>query len=284
MDAQPNWDDLRVILAVAEAQSLAGAARALGLDHATVLRRVARFEARHGLTLFERSPRGYRLAPDRRDLLEAMREAAQAMQGVDRMIGRMRPAPGSGLRVATTDSLAAGPLAAILSDLAEAGERVNLAAGNAHVALDRREADIVVRPAPRLPPEARGEAPVAFRFAVYARDAEVAGWLGLSGPLGRSAAAGWVEARDTAPRLRADSFLTLAALAAAGRGRTLLPRFLGDADPGLARLDLPDDLAPVPIWVASHRDVYRSGRLRRARAAICEGLAALGGALEPRTG
>ena len=47
-----NWDDIRFVLAVAETGSLNAAAQLLGVTHATVLRRVAAFEARHGKTIF----------------------------------------------------------------------------------------------------------------------------------------------------------------------------------------------------------------------------------------
>ena len=38
-----EWDDLRYVLAVAQAGSLAGAARELRVNHSTVLRRIAAF-------------------------------------------------------------------------------------------------------------------------------------------------------------------------------------------------------------------------------------------------
>ena len=41
-----NWDNLRYVLTVAEHGSLSAAARALGVNHATVLRRVSAFEER----------------------------------------------------------------------------------------------------------------------------------------------------------------------------------------------------------------------------------------------
>ena len=40
-----EWDDLRYVLAVAESGSLAAAARALGVNHTTVLRRVTGFRS-----------------------------------------------------------------------------------------------------------------------------------------------------------------------------------------------------------------------------------------------
>ena len=67
-----NWDDMRVFLAVARAESLSGAAPVLKMDPATVGRRVARLERALGATLFVKSPQGYALT----DLGERMRNRA----------------------------------------------------------------------------------------------------------------------------------------------------------------------------------------------------------------
>src|SRR5690606_19697913 len=54
MEAQlANWDDLRLFLAVARAGTLSGAARALGVNHSTVFRRVGAFEEALEVRLFE---------------------------------------------------------------------------------------------------------------------------------------------------------------------------------------------------------------------------------------
>jgi DNA-binding transcriptional LysR family regulator len=53
------WDDVRFFLAVARAGSLSGAARVLGVGHVTVGRRIALFEKRLGVTLFNRTPDGF---------------------------------------------------------------------------------------------------------------------------------------------------------------------------------------------------------------------------------
>src|ERR1700757_1624254 len=54
-----QWDDVRVFLAAARAGSLSGAARALGVGHVTVGRRLASLEARLGVTLLNRTPDGF---------------------------------------------------------------------------------------------------------------------------------------------------------------------------------------------------------------------------------
>ncbi|EGC99966.1 LysR family regulatory protein, partial [Burkholderia sp. TJI49] len=64
MDEQRiSWDDLRLVLAVAQAGSLAGAARRLGVSHATVFRRLAALEAGLRVRLFERTRTGYAPTP-----------------------------------------------------------------------------------------------------------------------------------------------------------------------------------------------------------------------------
>jgi DNA-binding transcriptional LysR family regulator len=52
--ASLQWDDLRIVLALGRAGTLAGAAKALGLDRSTVFRRIGAVEAGLGVALFER--------------------------------------------------------------------------------------------------------------------------------------------------------------------------------------------------------------------------------------
>ena len=56
-----NWDDYRYFLAVARTGRLSMAGRQLGVDHATVGRRIKALEVSLGANLFDRSPQGYRL-------------------------------------------------------------------------------------------------------------------------------------------------------------------------------------------------------------------------------
>src|SRR5262249_10551507 len=53
-----DWNDLRYFLSAARARTLAGAARELGVDHATIGRRLAALERAIGAPLFVRSATG----------------------------------------------------------------------------------------------------------------------------------------------------------------------------------------------------------------------------------
>ena len=58
-----NWDDLRFLLAVARSGSMSGAARALKVNHATVIRRVRSLEEQLGTSLFDRVGHTYVITP-----------------------------------------------------------------------------------------------------------------------------------------------------------------------------------------------------------------------------
>ncbi|GGH25417.1 DNA-binding transcriptional regulator, LysR family [Cribrihabitans marinus] len=274
-----NWDDLQFVLAVVEAQSVAGAARRLGVNHATVLRRVAGFEEQIGTQLFDRGPQGYTVRPDRLRLIAAAQEVAQAVTSVEQLArGIDTPLSGT-VRVTSTDTICQCLMPVILSDLRRRSPQLHLSmiSTNLHLNLARLEAEITVRPATVLPEGLVGESPVAMRFGVYAAPGHAdAGWLGMDGPMRRSRAWAWLE-RQIGPggcAASADSFLVLRELAAVGAGKALLPCFVARGDPRLQRLpaDLPDDLA-TPVWVACHEDLANVPRLNRLRRLLCDALA-----------
>lgn len=84
-----DWDDMRVFLAVARAESLSAAGRGLKVDPATVGRRVTKLEDSFGAPLFAKSPQGYaltdagqRLVPHAEAVEQAMAGALEEVQGV----------------------------------------------------------------------------------------------------------------------------------------------------------------------------------------------------------
>src|SRR4051812_37509500 len=56
-----DWNDVRFFLTIHRAKTLAGAARALKVEHTTVGRRLAAMEASLRAKLFVRTPEGFRL-------------------------------------------------------------------------------------------------------------------------------------------------------------------------------------------------------------------------------
>jgi DNA-binding transcriptional LysR family regulator len=272
-----NWDDLRFVLAVAETGSVSAAARSLGVNHATVLRRIAAFEALHGTAVFERTARGYVVPPDRLRVIEAAREVENAVRAVDRLVHGARAPLRGVVRVTSTDTFCHVVLPPVLARLRdeEADLRLDLLSSNAHADLSRLHADIAVRPAEKLPDDLVGKVAARLGFAAYAARPAPDLWLGMSGALARSHPAQWL-ADTVVPELlagSADSFLTLREMAAAGLGRAVLPCVLGDADVRLDRLPDAMPAMSVDIWVASHVDLADVPRIRAVRDRLVRALA-----------
>jgi len=274
-----NWDDLRFVLAVAETGSVSAAARRLGVNHATVLRRVAGFEDRLNTALFERKTNGYSVPPDRLQVVGALREVQDAVLAVERVLkGTSEPLRGE-LNITSTDTFCQKVLPEVIAGLAvQAPElRINLICTNTHLDFDRTTADITVRPTSRLVDGLFGEVAGQLGFGIYAWHGERPGlWLDMQGALSASAPAKWLHETVPAEQIfrGGDSFLVLQEMAAFGVGVAILPLFIGRADPRL--VEIPDLMPPmaVDIWVASHVDLANAPRIRAGQAMLLSGLRA----------
>jgi DNA-binding transcriptional LysR family regulator len=273
--AREDWDDIKYVLTVAETGTVSAAARLLGVNHATVLRRIAQYEAEAGAPLFEKTPKGYALAPDRLRLIEAMREVDRSVQAVQRMVAGVRAPVSGDVRVTSTDSLCQVVLPPVITRIASRAPEllVTLVSSNAHLDLGRIHADITIRPARALPDDLVGAEVGRLRFSAYRATAGAAdGWLGLAGQLSRSAPARWLAAEvgEAAAGPGADSFLTLREMAALGLGMAILPEYLGREDRRLERVEgrLPD--MQVPVWVACHPDLAEVPRIALMRQLLIE--------------
>lgn len=140
-----DWDDMRVFLAVARAESLSGAGRALKIDPATVGRRVARLEEAVGAHLFAKGPTGYALSEEGLRLLAhaeraeaALEEAAEAVTGGGGLTGQIRLGAPDGC----ANYLLPQVLAAICDE--NPGLEVQIVALPRVFNLSRREADMAI--------------------------------------------------------------------------------------------------------------------------------------------
>lgn len=277
---QNDWDDLRTFLAIARAGSLAGAARALGVNHSTVFRRLNALEADLGVRLFERLPGGYALTAAGEEMRASAERIEEEMLGLARrVVGRDVRLTGT-LRVTTTDTLAQGLLGPHLAAFRAAypGIVVELITANTFFDLSRREADVALRPSRHPDAGMVGRRLAQIAVAVYGgrRYLEAAGWPGDTSELAGHAlisgdetlshlpAVRWLAERapDGAVALRCNSWLTQLAAARAGIGLAALPCFLGDAWPDLVRVLPPDPAAASELWLLTHPDLRRTARVR----------------------
>lgn len=141
-----NWDDLRVFLATARAESLTAARGALRLDPATIARRIARLEDAAGTALFLKSPQGYQLTEAGLRLLSHAEEAEAALsRGIGALTGSAEQLSGT-IRIGAPDGCATYLLPQVCARIAEQHPDLDLQilALPRIVNLSRREADVAI--------------------------------------------------------------------------------------------------------------------------------------------
>lgn len=141
-----DWERVRIFLAVARAGQILGAAKALGLNHATVARAMTALEAEIGTKLLDRGTGGSALTPEGEALLQAAEQAESAFLRVGaRLSGAAERVSGT-VRVGAPDGLGNYFLAPLLADLAAAQPdlTVQLVPLPRTFSLSKREADVAV--------------------------------------------------------------------------------------------------------------------------------------------
>ncbi len=275
-DQATHWDDLRFVLTVAEHGTLSAAARALGVRHSTVQRRVDAFEKKKGVKLFERTKSGYTLTVDSRHLLAKLRTIDEEVSALDRAMAKQGLELDGPVRITTTDSIEAAVLTRHLAAFREQhpGAVVQLNLTNLHVDFSRLEADITIRPAQTLPPELDGEIACDMAMRIYASPDYLERnrgtgfgahtWLGVSEPIASSFVGAWQRRNipASAVAMEASSFLGLAHAAELGLGLAMLPCCVGDLSAHLTRADQFDEVLVTPVWVATHRDLSASVKVQ----------------------
>ncbi|AZE72515.1 Transcriptional regulator, LysR family [Pseudomonas synxantha] len=142
-----NWDDARVFLAVCRESTSRGAARVLGVDQATVGRRINALEKSLGATLFLRTSEGYALTAVGEAALLSVEKMEHSALDLQRQIQGLDDRLTGTVRVSTTDSLAVDFLIPAIARLHQQHPdvRVQLDASTQFLSLAKRETDIAVR-------------------------------------------------------------------------------------------------------------------------------------------
>jgi len=273
-----DWDDLRVFLAAARAGTLTGAAQKLGVDAATVGRRVARLETALKSTLLARSAHGLQLTAAGKRLKEAALDAEAAMLVAQRT--GEEDLVGGAVRISAAEGFGTSILAPALPGLRaqRPGLRIELAANPGFLSPSRREVDMAVTLS--APDNARVvvEPLTDYQLALYAAPAYLAraGAPTSIEALGEHELVGYVEDLIYAPELRyleeigaglrpmiaSSSIRAQREVIAAGGGIGVLPCFIAsDLVPVLAQ----KVLLTRRFWISTHADVAGAARVRAVR-------------------
>ena len=275
-DSLIGLEDLRLVRAIGEAGTLAGAARGLGVDHSTAFRRLGALEKRLGVRLFERARDGYSPTPAGEAAIATAASMLESLVTLERQLAGEDLRPSGVVRITTTDTLVdfiAPGLAAFRAAHPEIA--LELVAANAFFTLTRRDADVAIRPSLNVPDHLVGRRLATIAMAPYAAPAYLADrgrtrsfdaldWLGLDESLAHLGASAWMRKHVPPERVifRSSSLLALQAAARAGHGVAPLPCYMGDADPGLSRLGSVIVEMASALWLLTHPDLRRVARIR----------------------
>jgi DNA-binding transcriptional LysR family regulator len=270
-----NWDNLRYVLMVANKGSIAAAARELEVNRTTVLRRINLFQENLNCRIFERSDAGYVLTPEAEKMISAAREVEDTLFTMQRQIAGHELKLEGELRVTTTDSFMLSVLGPHLATFREKHPHivVDLLVTNSILDLNRRDADVAIRPTRYPDSNLVSKRLCDVEFGVYAAvdflESNAPGniiegrWIGLVDSLGTTPIGSWLDATIDNSRIcmRCDSFVAVRIVAEAGIGLALLPRFLGDASQILTRVEFPTEELTTGLWILTHPDLVRSARV-----------------------
>jgi DNA-binding transcriptional LysR family regulator len=264
----PDWDGLRIFLALTRARTLAAASRKLGVDETTVARRLARLEKDMATALMERGSGGLALTAAG----EAVRAAAEQMESAAlgaerRALGADRELSG---RVRVTAPEILGRYFVLPALLAvhqrHPGIDVELISTITRLDVTRREADVAIRTIRPAEPGLIARKLARMAVAPYVRRsrkkpaqlAAVSYIEGMRLPLRN------VEDRvpDGRVALRTNSIATVFDAVRLGWGAGDLPCFVGDATPELKRAFPNDKPEFLDVWLIVHSDVQRTSRVR----------------------
>ncbi len=284
IDMNANWDDLRVFLTLAREGTLTTAAKALGVSHPTVARRVQALEKQIGARLFERLPDRFVPTQAGEGLLADTEAMEKAAQSIHRRSAGLSDTVSGTVRLSAEEATAA-LIARYSAELRSKLPQIEFEVISSHTLanLSRREADLLIR---EQVPEmggivARKLGRVAF--AIYAAcdfpvkrstPAALAAlpWVGFDDDHIRMSGQSWLlDFRGgRRPEIRGNNWLVLHEATRNGAGLAVLPCFLGDPDPMLRRIGgiISDVFADQ--WLLVHRDLRALPRVRAVMDAVIE--------------
>jgi DNA-binding transcriptional LysR family regulator len=244
-----DWDDLRYFLRAVKAGTLAGAARAAGVEHSTIGRRLSALERSLGAPLVLRGPDGLTLTALGKELAPLAEEVERAVSAVRELVAsrreRVRLAVPSGFT-----SFFAERIARLRAE--RPALSVEILSGARAVDLKRGEADLAIRIGPVTDEDLVMRKLCEVGWSLYASKAylarrpaaadptDLAGHevIVYDGNLAGLPAAKWMEehAATATIALRIRETTEMLTAAVAGVGLAVLPCYLADVEPMLVRL------------------------------------------------
>lgn len=274
------WDEIRTAYHVAREGTVSGAAQALGVHHATVIRHVDALEARLGVKLFQRHARGYTPTEGGRELLQvAQATDDQFTQLLGRLRGRGDTVTGE--LVVTSLSVVSSKLTPVLAAFQEqhpglvvrylTGDRVlRLEYGEAHVALRAGarpdNPDNVVQPFASQAMALYGARAYLDRFGIPEGEADLARhrFVGSDDGASRAPFERWLRATVPLDRIvfRSGDGRVLRHAVETGVGLGFVSTWDAPRHSDLVQVLAPRPEWSAPLWLVTHVDLHRTPKVQ----------------------
>lgn len=268
-----RWDDLQLVLHVSRAGSFSGAAAGLSVSTPTVFRQANDLERRLGTRLFHRDTTGVTLTAAGREAAAVARRMEEEVGALEARIADEDADAAGTVRLATVDTLVAGPLLPVLARLraVRPSLMLDLRVGVRMADLRAREVDAALRAGGEPPETLIGRKLCRIAVAIYcsssassACDVEGASWVTPDEELNHLASVRWLRERGHSARsvMQTNSLHTLAHAVASGIGLGILPCYMADLDPRLVRVSDPIEELAGDLWFLTHPELRATARLR----------------------
>jgi DNA-binding transcriptional LysR family regulator len=262
-----DWENLHCFAAFARQRSLSAAARELGVEHATVSRRIAALENELKLKLVDRRARAYYLTADGERIAAMAQRMEEEVFAVERAAQAGQDVLSGEISITAPPMMTAWLIAPRLHEFQQQhpGIRVRLITETRIASLPRREADLAIRLSRPTEPDLVARKIGSLKFWLYGtkdylnRHAPGArGFLAYDESMELSEQQQWLRAVLAGrPLVMQSNNLDVQYQAARhGAGIINLPFFMGDHDAKLSRVEDEEYIPLVrEIWLAVHSDL-----------------------------
>lgn len=275
-----NWDDLRLFLALARNGRVSIAAKNIGIDPTTLIRRIKRLEESLDTSLFELTSKGYVLTDAGQHLAPFVEKAEQPLLDVNQQLTGKRTELSGSIRVSVSEGFGSWFLAPLLVDFHHKYPdiSVELVATSGFLNLTKREADLAIlleRPSKGL---LFTKKLTQYGLRLYAqkdylqqhpvirsmRDLQSHSLISYIPQLVYAPQLRFIEEASMAGNrsLKSSSINAQHQMIAAGAGIGILPCFIADQDSRLTSV-LPNSAEILrSFWLATHRDMRKLARIQ----------------------
>jgi DNA-binding transcriptional LysR family regulator len=282
---QMDWNNLNVFVAVAREGSLAGAARVLGVNHATISRRIAALEAEVGAGLVRRLARSTPLTQEGRQIADLALGMADCAQQIERLTKLQVNRVSGTVRLSAPPAMLSETLMPRLAAILDAHPdlQLDLVADSRITSLEQGDADIAIRLTQPQTPQNIAQKLGEITYGLYGTSGHIgqpeSAWrfIAAGSELAHTPAQKWLKefaAGRQFSLVSSDPHVQRSA-AEAGLGIALLPDRIACQSLTLSRALTSAPPARV-AWLVMHPDVQNTPAIRIVAAAISSAFRASG--------